>query len=68
MKSALLILNRSMGRCFQKHVYERLGDLMDLLTLSNNGITFIIYCVMSAQFRDTFVALFTSNKRKSRHF
>ncbi|VDO05800.1 unnamed protein product [Rodentolepis nana] len=64
-QSALLILNRSMGRCFQKYVYERLGDLMDLLTLSNNGITFIIYCVMSSQFRDTFVALLTSRKRKS---
>nr|CDS32712.1 Peptide G protein-coupled receptor [Hymenolepis microstoma] len=64
-QSALLILNRSMGRCFQKYVYERLGDLMDLLTLSNNGITFIIYCAMSSQFHDTFVALLTSRKRKS---
>uniref|UniRef100_A0A5K3EJP8 G_PROTEIN_RECEP_F1_2 domain-containing protein n=1 Tax=Mesocestoides corti TaxID=53468 RepID=A0A5K3EJP8_MESCO len=67
-QSVMLILNRYMGRCFQTQVYERLGDLMDLLTLSNNGINFIIYCVMSAQFRNTFVALLTSGRSKLRHF
>ncbi|KAM7541987.1 hypothetical protein Aperf_G00000008820 [Anoplocephala perfoliata] len=49
-QSVMLILNRYMGRCFQTQVYERLGDLMDLLTLSNNGITFIIYCVIKSRF------------------
>ncbi|KAL5107598.1 Sex peptide receptor [Taenia crassiceps] len=63
-QSVMLILNRYMGRCFQEQVYERLGDMMDLMTLSNNGITFVIYCAMSAQFRDTFMALLTSGRRK----
>ncbi|KAL5967457.1 Sex peptide receptor [Taenia solium] len=66
-QSVMLILNRYMGRCFQVQVYERLGDMMDLMTLSNNGITFIIYCAMSAQFRDTFMALLTSGRRKLSH-
>jgi hypothetical protein len=38
-------------------VYVNLGDLLDILVLINNGINFILYCSMSKQFRDTFVAV-----------
>ncbi|CDS37080.1 dro:myosuppressin receptor [Echinococcus multilocularis] len=66
-QSVMLTLNRYMGRCFQVQVYERLGDVMDLMTLSNNGITFAIYCAMSTQFRHTFMALLASGRRMLSH-
>ena len=34
--------------------YRNLGDVMDMLTLFNSAINFILYCVMSQQFRTTF--------------
>ena len=40
---------------FYREVYMPLGDLMDLLALTNNSINFVLYCTMSRQFRTTFV-------------
>ncbi|CAH8682520.1 unnamed protein product [Schistosoma rodhaini] len=57
-QSALLLLNNFQGGCFSATVYERLGDFLDFLTLINNGLNFILYCVMSRQFRYTFLQLF----------
>lgn len=34
---------------------------MDLLVLLNSAINFILYCIMSQQFRDTFTNLFVCN-------
>lgn len=42
-------------------VYSKLGDIMDLLVLLNSAINFILYCIMSQQFRDTFTNLFVCN-------
>lgn len=61
MQSALLLLNHFLGPCFNEFVYERLGDIMDFLTLINNSINFLLYCGMSKQFRDTFLSLFCSS-------
>lgn len=41
---------------FYDDVYQPLGDLVDMMALVNNSITFILYCTMSRQFRDTFIA------------
>lgn len=43
---------------FFHHIYTPLGDLLDILALINNGINFVLYCTMSKQFRDTFIATF----------
>ena len=43
---------------FFENVYAPLGDLLDILALINNGINFVLYCTMSKQFRDTFIAVF----------
>ena len=43
---------------FVDEVYASLGDLLDILALTNNGVNFFLYCTMSKQFRDTFVHLF----------
>lgn len=45
---------------FVEDVYMNLGDLIDILALVNNGINFILYCTMSAQFRKTFVEIFVA--------
>lgn len=35
-------------------IYTYLGDLIDLLTLCKNSITFVLYCTMSSDFRKIF--------------
>jgi hypothetical protein len=39
---------------FHTEVYMKLGDFMDMLSLINNAINFILYCLMSRTFRRTF--------------
>lgn len=43
---------------FFHNVYSPLGDVLDIMTLLNNGINFVLYCTMSKQFRETFIKLF----------
>ncbi|CAJ0961785.1 unnamed protein product, partial [Mesorhabditis belari] len=43
---------------FNAPVYTPLGDLMDLLSLINSAVNFIIYCAMSRKFRSVFLNLF----------
>ena len=44
---------------FAMNVYDKLGEILDLLALVNMTINFIIYCAMSKRFRTTFRDLFT---------
>lgn len=48
---------------FVEEVYLNLGDLIDILALTNNGINFILYCTMSKQFRDSFAQVFRLRQR-----
>jgi G protein-coupled receptor 139 len=43
---------------FFHRVYSPFGDLLDIITLINGGINFVLYCTMSKQFRDTFITIF----------
>ena len=43
---------------FHSNVYMKLGDIMDLISLINNSINFILYCRMSHLFRETFKNVF----------
>lgn len=45
---------------FFEEVYVQLGDFMDILVLINSAVNFILYCIMSQQFRDTFKSLFVA--------
>lgn len=49
---------------FYRDVYSPLGDLLDIMALLNNSITFILYCTMSRQFRQTFVETICGGPRK----
>ena len=50
----LAILSGILGDEFYHNCARQLDDLMDILALINGAINFILYCVMSSQFRDTF--------------
>ena len=39
-------------------VYVPLGDIFDILVLINSAVNFLLYCIMSRQFRDTFKDIF----------
>ncbi|CAF0978932.1 unnamed protein product [Adineta ricciae] len=39
-------------------IYQHLGDTFDILALINNSVNFILYCLMSRAFRDTFKQTF----------
>lgn len=47
-----------LGPDFFRTCYLMLGDVIDMLTLVNSAINFILYCTMSRQFRKTFNELF----------
>ncbi|CAH8504783.1 unnamed protein product [Heterobilharzia americana] len=65
-QAILLFLSGLVGDCFTDTVYNALGDFMDLLTIVNNGINFILYCSMSHQFRTTFMQFCTQIFRSCR--
>ncbi|XP_052819408.1 G-protein coupled receptor dmsr-1-like [Mya arenaria] len=54
----LLILISTVIPDFYYSVYSPLGDLMDLLALVNNAINFLLYCIMSTQFRTKFLQMY----------
>ncbi|KAH3787815.1 hypothetical protein DPMN_165944 [Dreissena polymorpha] len=51
-------------------LYDPLGDILDIVALMNSGVNFVLYCSMSKQFRDTFIATFckcfTSNEDREK--
>lgn len=56
----LALLSGILGDAFFTNCYGHLGELMDILALINGAINFILYCVMSRQFRQTFNRIFRS--------
>lgn len=57
------LLSVILGPSFLNTCYVMLGDVIDILTLINSAINFILYCTMSRQFRTTFNQLFCSRWR-----
>ena len=53
-QALLTFFNIVLGNNFYENVYMPLGDLVDMITLFNTSISFLLYCTMSRQFRDTF--------------
>ncbi|ESO95643.1 hypothetical protein LOTGIDRAFT_160192 [Lottia gigantea] len=58
LPQGILALISAVNTDFFSRVYVNLGDLMDLLVLINSAVNFILYCIMSQQFRNTFKSLF----------
>lgn len=53
----LIVLSATVPGFFHG-VYLPLGDLMDMIALINNSINFVLYCVMSTQFRTKFLQMY----------
>ncbi|KAF7410168.1 hypothetical protein HZH68_004549 [Vespula germanica] len=62
-QGVLGLLSVILGSSFFHTCYVMLGDVIDILTLINSAINFILYCTMSRQFRTTFKQLFCSKWR-----
>lgn len=56
-QGVLNLLSGVLSASFVNEVYTPLGDLLDIVTLVNSAINFLLYCGMSKQFRDTFVSV-----------
>lgn len=52
------LLSAIMQKCFLIRCYALFGELMDLLALINAAVGFVLYGLMSKQFRTSFKALF----------
>lgn len=52
------LLSGILQKCFLIRCYSLFGELMDLLALINAAVGFILYGLMSKQFRTSFKALF----------
>ncbi|KAM7344726.1 G-protein coupled receptor dmsr-1 isoform 2-T2 [Cochliomyia hominivorax] len=52
------LLSGVLQKCFFNACYPPFGELMDLLALINAAIDFVLYGLMSKQFRTTFKSLF----------
>ncbi|XP_005098320.1 sex peptide receptor [Aplysia californica] len=58
LPQGILTLGNIFFKCFTQLVYYPLGDLIDMMALTNNSVNFVLYCTMSTQFRTTFAAIF----------
>ena len=54
----ILILFSAIVPDFYTNVYLPLEDFMDLIALVNNAINFLLYCIMSTQFRSKFLQMY----------
>ncbi|XP_045164658.2 G-protein coupled receptor dmsr-1-like [Mercenaria mercenaria] len=61
MPQGILAMISGLNDHFFQEIYSNLGDVLDLLVLLNSAVNFILYCIMSQQFRDTFKNLFVLN-------
>lgn len=59
------LLSGLLETCFFEKCYQPFGEMMDLLALVNASVGFVLYGLMSKQFRTSFKAVFF-NKRLSR--
>jgi len=50
----LAILNAIYTTDVHMYVYLTLGDVLDLLSLVNSSVNFVLYCLMSSRYRHTF--------------
>ena len=64
----VLILASALVSGFYNEVYMPLGDLMDFIALVNNAINFVLYCIMSQQFRSRFISMYLRKAARFKHF
>uniref|UniRef100_A0A7E4UM68 G_PROTEIN_RECEP_F1_2 domain-containing protein n=1 Tax=Panagrellus redivivus TaxID=6233 RepID=A0A7E4UM68_PANRE len=53
----LALLNGVYTNDVHRYIYRNLGEVLDLLSLINCSVDFILYCFMSSRYRQTFTTL-----------
>ena len=53
MKGILGMLSAILGKQFFIECYNPVGEIMDMMALTNSAVNFILYCLMSSQFRSS---------------
>ncbi|KAK6174915.1 hypothetical protein SNE40_013474 [Patella caerulea] len=72
-QSVVVVMSACLDGFFE-NVYFLLADILDMAALINNAINFVLYCIMSQQFRehllDTWLLKFCKNLKcyKNRHY
>jgi len=56
------MLSAILGKPFFMSCYVPVGEQMDVLALLNSSLNFILYCLMSSQFRNTLSSIFWNKK------
>lgn len=59
------LLSGILTKCFFTRCYTLFGEMMDLLALINAAIGFVLYGLMSKQFRTSFKSVFCKRKMSS---
>ena len=52
------LLAMTCGDKFLTDCYQKLGDVMDMLAVTNSAFNFVVYYIMSRQFRTAFKSIF----------
>ena len=60
------MLSAILGKQFFVSCYNPLGEVMDMLALTNCSINFILYCLMSTQFRTTLLSYIRPQDSRAR--
>lgn len=60
------LLSGILQKCFLTRCYSLFGELMDLLALINAAVGFVLYGLMSKQFRTSFKAVFLGRRQPQR--
>ena len=59
------MMSAILGQKFFLECYNPVGEMMDIVALTNSAINFILYCIMSSQFRQTMKKLYNSQKKSA---
>ncbi|GMR44521.1 hypothetical protein PMAYCL1PPCAC_14716, partial [Pristionchus mayeri] len=65
-QGAIAILNAIYTTDVHVNVYLHIGELLDLLSLVNCNVGFVLYCCMSSRYRHTFRSLFLTRLEKTK--
>ena len=66
LQGILGILSAILGNQFFLECYNPLGEILDIMALTNSAANFILYCLMSSQFWMTLNKLFGIKPRQER--
>ncbi|GFO13940.1 B1 bradykinin receptor [Plakobranchus ocellatus] len=58
LPQGILLLFSAFMENFHTDFYYYLGEMLDFMALLNNAVNFILYCIMSQQFRDKFSVMY----------